>query len=124
MELPIWIDFFVREDNRGQILVTNFDDLPFSPKRIFYTSVNASGQERGGHSHKACWQILFCLNGEVEIKCIWPGGFKVYNLTKFGQALLIPPGIWSKQSFSSDAAILGVIASHLYDPSDYVYQTP
>ena len=56
----------VHKDERGELWVQ--DGLPFEPKRIFYvTGIPEEDQERGGHAHKECAQLLICQQGSVEV---------------------------------------------------------
>ena len=124
IEIPKWLELSTFNDSRGSLTVLDAQCLPFTPSRFFYSSVRNSGDERGGHSHKTCWQILFCLQGLIEVDCTWLGGSSSYTLIAGGSALIIPPGVWCKQIFRTSSSLLGAIASHPYDSSDYIYESP
>lgn len=119
---PSWIVFETFEDSRGVLEVIESSKLPFRPARFFFTSVNEDGAERGSHAHKECWQILFCLSGEIEVQRVWSSGSEVYHLRANGKALVIPPGNWCREVFITKQSLMGVIASHSYDPTDYMYR--
>ncbi len=116
-----WIDFEVFNDPRGDLTVVESRRLPFAPARFFFSSVHEDSTERGAHAHKECWQILFCISGEIDVYRTWKSGSEVYHLRSDGKALVVPPGNWCKQVFHSSKSILGVIASHSYNPDDYIY---
>lgn len=122
LSLVEWLNLQFIEDSRGQLLVVESDQIPFSPARFFMTSVQGDVRERGGHSHKECWQILFCISGEIEVHVVTKKATEVYSLKQDGRALMIPPGYWSKQVFQDVHSVLGAIASHSYDSDDYVYE--
>jgi hypothetical protein len=124
MEPVRWLDIQFIEDNRGQLLVIESAQIPFPPARFFTTSVIGENRERGGHSHKDCWQVLFCISGEIEVQVVTKNSSEIYALKVGGSALLIPAGYWCKQIFRDAHSVLGAIASHAYDAADYVYEIP
>jgi hypothetical protein len=124
VNLVEWLDLQFIEDSRGQLLVIESSQMPFSPARFFLTTVLEEVRERGGHSHKECWQILFCISGEIEVHVVTNKATEIYLLKRDGRALMIPPGYWSKQIFRNVNSVLGAIASHQYDSDDYVYEIP
>lgn len=117
-----WLQIQFIGDSRGSLSLIESNSIPFIPARFFFTKVEGENRERGGHSHKECWQILFCLSGQVDVQVITTNGSKKYALSLDGRALLIPPGIWCKQVFRDVHSVLGVLASHPYDEGDYVYE--
>jgi len=113
------IEYFVKNcDNRGDLFPIDFDELPFLPKRLFVVDNVPNTKIRGQHAHKTCKQIIFCLTGEV-----WVINCKNQTMntnTLFpGQAIYIPPMVWSSQVFYNNASIL-VIGSEPYDETDYI----
>ena len=122
MDLVVWLDLQFIEDGRGQLLVIESGQIPFPPARFFMTTVRGEVRERGGHSHEECWQILFCISGEIEVHVVTKKATQIYSLKQDGRALMIPPGYWSKQIFRDVHSVLGAIASHPYDPDDYIYE--
>lgn len=121
---PTWIETSVFKDDRGNLSVLSFRNLPFLPARFFHSSAKEVGTIRGEHAHRESWQLMLCLSGSVQVTCLWEGGFGDYILEPDGKALLVPPLVWSKQSFRVESSTLGVIASHEYDPDDYIYTVP
>ena len=52
------------ETGSGHITpVTNFEDIPFDVKRVFYLYDIPGGESRGAHAHKACHQFLIAVSG-------------------------------------------------------------
>ena len=111
-------------DTRGMLTVVETNQLPFIPVRYFFSTVDQEFTERGGHSHKTCSQILFCLAGSINVTCLWGNEKLVVDLKPGIEALLVPPGVWCKQVFATADSLLGVLASHLYESSDYIYEMP
>ena len=109
-------------DQRGRLEVGEFSkSLPFIVKRFFIISKVPPGEPRGIHAHKECHQLLICVSG--SIKAMTDDGVerKVHNLVAGGTALHMPPLTWGAQYDYSDDAKLLVLASHVYDPEDYIH---
>lgn len=109
------------EDLRGSLVAANLiSDVSFDVKRFFTVFDVPSGDVRGGHAHKECHQFLVAVNG--SLRTLVSDGRSTQNFTldspKYG--LYMPPMTWGTQyQYSSDAVLL-VLASHLYDPEDYI----
>ena len=94
--------------------------IPFTPKRWFLVYDVPSREIRGEHAHRVCHQFLLCVSGRVTVS--------VDDGRNRGEVLLddptlgiyIPPLVWGSQyRYDADAALL-VLASHPYDPDDYI----
>jgi hypothetical protein len=121
---PSIISLSTFSDNRGKLTVVETNEIPFLPLRYFFSTVKNNLIERGGHSHKECSQILFCLAGAIKVICLWEEEKLEVELHPGIEALLVPPGVWCKEVFITSDSILGVLASHPYDPGDYIYESP
>ena len=108
-------------DARGHLVAIDFNDFEtFSVERIFYVYGVPNGNVRGEHAHKKCYQFLIALSGSLKVTL--DDGFDKMDifLDSPQKGLLVPPGIWAVQhSFSFDA-VLAVLASDPYDPTDYI----
>ena len=114
-----FIDFPYYSDHRGHVYPFEFEGLPFAPQRIFFTTASESGIVRGQHGHFICEQVLFSLNGSIVVKVMKEGVKSEFCLEPNGKALYIPAGIWASQLFTTGEEILGCIASHVYDPTEF-----
>ena len=109
-------------DSRGNLTVVDFkDELPFVPQRFFTVSQVPSQDVRGEHAHRVCHQVLIVLNGSVSVM-IDDGKIRNQILLSDPKiALYIPPMVWGTQFAFSIDAVLGVFASHAFDPQDYIH---
>ena len=109
------------KDLRGRLSAIEFSDaFPWAPRRFFIVHDVPSQKVRGEHAHKECQQLLIALSGAVTVLLDDGQSRQEVRLDDPGSALLIPAMLWASQyQFSPDAA-LGVLASHLYDPEDYI----
>ena len=114
------IDIPKIEDRRGNLSVIEKNCIPFNIKRVYYLYDVPSGAYRGGHSHIEQQEFLVALSGSFEVILQDGKDKKRVMLNKPNVGLLIPAGIWRElENFSSGAVCL-VIASGVFDESDYI----
>jgi dTDP-4-dehydrorhamnose 3,5-epimerase-like enzyme len=107
-------------DLRGSLTAMNFRDLPFTPMRIFTVFDVPSESIRGSHAHRTCELFLVCLSGDLN--CVIDDGTQrdEVRLAEPDRGLHLPPLVWGTQYKYSRDAVLLVLASHPYDPDDYI----
>lgn len=104
-------DLVARETGRG---------LPFTPARSFLVFNVPTKEVRGEHAHRVCKQLLTCVKGSVSVLCDDGAVRQEFVLDSPGLGLYIPPMVWGVQYKYTQDAVLLVLASHGYDPSDYI----
>jgi len=109
-------------DLRGSLAASELvRDLGFpTVERIFFVYGVPNADVRGEHAHRACHQLLICAHGSVSVLVDDGNERAVVRLHSPTQALHIPPGVWGSQYAYSADAVLAVLASHPYDPDDYI----
>lgn len=108
-------------DERGQLVaLEEFKDIPFRIKRVYYMYETKSGVVRGRHAHKNLEQILVCIHGSCKVRLEDGRDSKAIPLEKPYEGLYIGPGMWREMYDFSPDAVLMVLASELYDESDYI----
>ena len=98
----------------------NDTTIPFCVKRVFYLYDIPGGESRGAHAHKKCHQLLIAASGAFEVLLDDGQTTKKVLLNTPCTSLHIPPGIWASEINFSSGAICLVLASELYDESDYL----
>jgi UDP-2-acetamido-3-amino-2,3-dideoxy-glucuronate N-acetyltransferase len=94
--------------------------IPFSVRRIFAIYGIGPGRERASHAHRTNRQFIIMLAGSCTIvlddgKDVW-----TERLDSPNQGIFVPPLVWvTLKEFTSDAVCL-VLASELYDASEYI----
>ncbi len=108
-------------DERGQLIaLEEFNDIPFTIKRVYYMYDTQKGVRRGFHAHKSLEQILICIHGSCKIMLDNGVEKKIVLLEKPYEGLYISNNMWREMyDFSSDAVLM-VLASELYDEDDYI----
>ena len=108
-------------DERGQLVaLEEFRDIPFRIKRVYYMYDTAPGVVRGRHAHKSLEQILVCIHGSCKITMDNGREKKIVPLERPYEGLYVGPHMWHEMSEFSEGAVLLVLASELYDESDYI----
>lgn len=108
-------------DERGQLIaLEEFKDIPFRIKRVYYMYDTLEGVRRGFHAHKNLEQILVCIHGSCKVLLDNGKEKKIVPLEKPYEGLYISNDIWREMYDFSPDAVLMVLASELYDNSDYI----
>ncbi len=94
--------------------------LPFVPQRYFVVRGVPSKEVRGEHAHRKCEQLLVCLQGSVSVVVDDSKCRQEFVLDSPELSLYLPPMVWGIQYRYSENSALLVLASHLYDASDYI----
>ena len=108
-------------DDRGQLVaLEEFKDIPFRIKRVYFMYETGQGVVRGYHAHKSLEQILVCVHGSCKILLDKSTKKKVIPLEKPYEGLYVSHAVWREMFDFSPDAVLMVLASELYDESDYI----
>ena len=115
------IEFQKHGDSRGMLIaLENNKEIPFEIKRVYYMYDTLSQVRRGFHAHKKLKQILICIHGSCKIHLDNGAETSEVILNKPYEGLYIENDIWREMyDFTPDAVLL-VLASELYDESDYI----
>jgi dTDP-4-dehydrorhamnose 3,5-epimerase-like enzyme len=96
-----------------------FEQMPFVPRRVFTVSNVSAGTVRGGHGHRFGRQLLFCLEGRIEIELRYSSQAAQMLLKPDGCGLLFEPGVWCQQRYLQTHTVMLALASEPYDPTSY-----
>ena len=115
------IDFQKHGDERGMLVALEENkEIPFNIKRVYYMYDTLQDVRRGFHAHKELKQILICVSGSCVIHIDNGSETAEIKLDKPYEGLFISSDIWREMyDFSADAVLM-VLASELYDESDYI----
>lgn len=108
-------------DLRGDLSVTDVEkEIPFEVKRIFWVYNVPSERVRGSHVHRQLHEFLICMKGSVSVVVDDGNCREELILNDPSVGLHLPPIVWRTLYKYSPDAVLLVLASHEYDPSDYI----
>ncbi len=109
------------KDMRGDLCVSEwYRDLPFVPRRVFVVYNVPDARIRGEHAHKECQEFLVCVKGSMAVVVDDGRQREEYVLDEPWVGLYLPPNVWRIQYRYSRDAVSMVLASHEYDPADYI----
>jgi acetyltransferase-like isoleucine patch superfamily enzyme/dTDP-4-dehydrorhamnose 3,5-epimerase-like enzyme len=108
-------------DLRGDLCAAEWNkEIPFSPKRVFFVYNVPSVRVRGEHAHWECHQFLVCVCGSISVVADDGKNREEFVLDQPWIGLHLPPRVWGIQYKCSSDAVLMVLASHQYNPDDYI----
>lgn len=107
-------------DSRGNLAVIEKDCTPFQIKRVYYLYDVPSDAYRGGHAHKEQLEFLVALSGSFTVILDDGESKQSITLNKPNKGLLIPVGIWRELEDFSSGSVCLVLASDVFEESDYI----
>lgn len=114
------IDLKTFTDNRGNLTVIE-KVFPFDIKRIFYI-YGVDNSRRGSHRHKKTIQAAVSLKGSCSISVDDNVTQNNFILDSPSKCLMINPEDWHYMDNFTEDCILMILASEIYDESDYIYE--
>jgi len=112
LSIDIWVS--------NKLKVLEFNNLPFSPQRIYWLSDFEQDEVRGNHAHKALTQALISIQGVFHLKLFDGKIEREIILNPESGVLLIKPGVWRIITDVVGNSIMLVLASEPYSESDYI----
>lgn len=109
-------------DLRGKLSAGEMptDAIPFEPRRWFLVYDVPSREVRGEHAHRECHQFLISVAGSVSVAVDDGRNRAEATLTRPSTGLYVPPRVWASEFAYEPGTVLLVLASHEYDPDDYI----
>ena len=107
-------------DPRGNLtFIEGNRHIPFDIKRIYYLYDVPGGSERGGHAHKALSQLIIAISGTFDVILSDGCDKKRSHLNRSFLGLYVCPMLWRELDNFSSGSVCLVLASNVYDESDY-----
>lgn len=115
------LEFDKHTHDKGNItVIENGIDIPFEVKRSYYLYDIPGGEDRGGHAHKELYQLIIAASGSFDVTLDDGKVKKTITLNRPYQGLYVVPGLWRELHNFSSGAICLVLASYMYNESDYI----
>ncbi len=121
IDKPYLIEFpKIGESQFGYISISEKDNLPFIPKRIYWTYHIPEDVVRGHHAHYELEQILVAVTGKIEVQITLKNNDNFqFILDSPNVGVFIPKMAWHTMRYSNFAVQMA-IASMEYDEKDYI----
>ncbi len=108
------------EDRRGNLsFIEGNSHIPFDIQRVYYLYDVPGGAARGGHAHKALWQVIIAMSGSFDVVLDDGSVRQKFHLNRSYAGLVVGPMMWREIENSSSGSVCLVLASNRYDENDY-----
>ena len=96
-------------------------DIPFPIKRVYYiTNLDCMASLRGKHAHKTLQQVIFCISGSFILSLDDGSAKQDIYMHCDNQGIILGPHLWHTMHDFSNGCVILVVASDVYDESDYI----
>jgi dTDP-4-dehydrorhamnose 3,5-epimerase-like enzyme len=107
-------------DPRGNLtFVEGSNHIPFDIRRVYYLYDVPGGAERGGHAHKELHQLIIAMSGSFDVVLDDGNEKRRIHLNRSYNGLYVCPMIWRELDNFSSGSVCMVLASNIYEESDY-----
>lgn len=106
--------------NGSLTVIESGTEVPFEIRRVYYLHDLELGAERGSHAHKTITQMMVAIAGSFTVDLERAGRSYTFEMTFPAQGLIVPPMSWRKLRNFSVGAVCLVLASDIYDESEYI----
>lgn len=115
------IKFDVKGNYEGSLIaLESNNNIPFNIKRVYYIYGTKHDVIRGKHAHKNLEQVVICVSGSCDFILDDGKEKTTVHLNNPAEGLYLKNNIWREfTNFSPDCVVV-VLASQLYDESDYI----
>lgn len=121
MNLINIISFPPLGDDRGSLVALEANrTIPFDVKRVYYIFGTQPGVSRGFHAHRALQQVAVCVTGKCRMVLDDGQRREEVWLNSPTKGLLIGDLVWREMHDFSPDCVLLVLASELYNETDYI----
>lgn len=114
------IDLPIISNPKGNLtFIEGRTHIPFDIKRVYYLYDVPGGAERGGHGHRELEQLIVAMSGSFDV-VLDDGTRKTrYHMNRSYYGLYVCPMMWREIDNFSSGSVCLVLASTLYEESDY-----
>jgi dTDP-4-dehydrorhamnose 3,5-epimerase-like enzyme len=99
--------------------IENSRHIPFRIERVYYTYDVPGGAVRGGHAHKSLQQVIIAMSGSFDVVLDDGTEKRRFHLNRSYSGLYVCPMMWREIDNFSSGSVCLVLASAVYDESDY-----
>lgn len=109
-------------DPRGNLsFIEEQKHIPFKIARSYWVYDVPGGETRGGHAYKRNQEFIVALSGSFDVIIDDGKERKAFSLNRSYYGLYVPKGLWRQMKNFSTNSLALILASTLFDQSDYIY---
>ncbi|MEQ5821816.1 FdtA/QdtA family cupin domain-containing protein [Halomonas sp. SCS19] len=121
MSLVKWVNFPVKGDERGSLVVLEASrSVPFQIKRVYYLFSTKEDVARGFHAHKELYQVAVCVAGKCRMLLDNGSEKQSVWLDSPHKGIMLEKLVWHEMYDFSEDCVLMVLADSYYDEEDYI----
>ena len=114
------IEFPKISDPRGNLtFVEGGNHIPFDIRRVYYLYDVPGGATRAAHGHRSLSQVMIAMSGSFDVTLDDGTTKRKLHLNRSYYGLYLPPMIWRDLDNFSSGSVCMVLASEVFDESDY-----
>jgi dTDP-4-dehydrorhamnose 3,5-epimerase-like enzyme len=115
------VEFPKVADPRGNLtFIEGSRHVPFDIRRVYFLYDVPTAESRGAHAHRRLQQVVICLSGSFDVSVDDGRDNALVHLNRPWSGLYVPPMIWAAEVNFDAGSVCLVLASELYDESDYI----
>ena len=115
------LNFDVFGDDRGALISLEENiNVPFEIKRVYFIFNTNDGISRGFHAHKDLEQVALCVKGSCRLVLDNGKSRESIILDSPNKGIYIDNSKWREMHDFSEDCVLLVLASKVYNESDYI----
>jgi len=115
------LNFDVFGDDRGALISLEENiNVPFEIKRVYFIFNTNDGISRGFHAHKDLEQVALCVKGSCRLVLDNGKSRESIILDSPNKGVYIDNSKWREMHDFSEDCVLLVLASKVYNESDYI----
>lgn len=108
-------------DARGALSIAELEGaLPFVARRVFWIYDVPEGAQRGGHAHRTCHEVVFCLSGAFTMVIDDGRTRRAQRIDRADEGIVVAAGVWCELGAFAPGTVLLVFASEPYAPEGYI----
>lgn len=115
------VHFSNNSDARGSLCFSEFYDLPFTPKRIFWIYDVKEGKSRGCHAHSKCEEVVFAVAGAFDMYVDNGIEAETIHISDPTAGIYIGKNVWCELRNFQPGTVCVVLASTEFDLDGYIH---